>query len=315
MKRINHLYSKICSLENLQLADKRARRGKSKYKEIKDFDKNKENKLLELQNRLINCEFKTSKYHIFKIKEDKERIIHKLPYYPDRIVHHAIMNILEPIFVKCFTANTYSCIKNRGVHKLLYKLRSNLKNIEDTKYCLKIDIKKFYPSVDNLILKSLLERKFKDKKLLNLLYEIISSADGLPLGNYLSQFLANFYLTYFDHWIKEVLKIKYVYRYCDDIVILHSNKDYLHNIRKEIQKYLWDNLKLDLKSNYQVFLISKRGIDYIGYKSFHRYTLLRKKIKKNFIKMIKHNKNDKSIASYNGWLSHCNSINLKRKYL
>jgi hypothetical protein len=189
------------------------------------------------------------------------------------------------------------------------------KNIQETKYCLKLDIKKFYPSVNHEILKSLLRKKFKDIELLDLLDEIIESAKGLPLGNYLSQFLANFYLTYFDHWIKEVLKIKYFYRYCDDMIILHHDKNYLHKIRILIQEYLWNNLNLKLKENYQVFPVYKRGIDFIGYKSFHNYTFIRKRIKKNFIKMMKYNKNKKSIASYNGWLNYANCINLKRKYL
>jgi RNA-directed DNA polymerase len=315
LKRINTLYHKIYELGNLILADKKARKGKSKKKDIILFDQNKEENLLFLQKILINNQYKTSKYHIFKIYEDKERIIHKLPYYPDRIIHHAIMNILEPIFVSCFTADTYSCIKKRGVHKLLYKLKNSLKDKENTKFCLKIDIKKFYPSVNNEILKSLLRKKFKDSDLLNLLYEIIDSTSGLPLGNYLSQFLGNFYLTYFDHWIKEKLKIKYYFRYCDDVVILHSSKEFLHNVRLESQNYLKFNLKLELKSNYQIFPVEKRGIDFVGYKSFHDYILIRKRIKKNFIKMIKFRKNQKSIISYNGWLSHSNSINLKRKYL
>lgn len=315
MKRLNNLYLRVCDLDNLKLADKKARKGKSKRKEIIEFDKNKEENLLYLQQILLNNQFQTSKYHIFKIYEDKERTIHKLPYFPDRIVHHSIMNILEPIFVNCFTSNTYSCIKKRGVHKLLYKLKSSLKDKENTKYCLKIDIKKFYPSIDNNILKSLLRKKFKDEQLLNLLDEIIDSTSGLPLGNYLSQYLGNFYLTYFDHWLKENLRLQYVFRYCDDIVILHSSKPFLYQVRILIDNYLRINLNLELKSNYQIFPVESRGIDFVGYKSYHNYILIRKRIKKNFIQMIKFNKNQKSIVSYNGWLNHSNSINLKRKYL
>lgn len=225
------------------------------------------------------------------------------------------MNILEPIFIKTFTINTYSCIKGRGIHKGLRDLNLALKDIDNTQYCLKLDIKKFYPNIDHNILKLLLKRKFKDQKLLNLLYEIIDSSKGVPIGNYLSQFFANFYLSYFDHYLKEILKVKYYFRYCDDIVILHNNKQYLHILRCDIQDYLKDNLNLEIKNNYQVFPVSKRGIDFLGYKSYHTHILLRKSIKLRFIKMVKYNKNKKSISSYNGWLSWCNSKNLLNKYL
>lgn len=315
MKRIGNLYHQIYSLDNLILADKRARRGKQNSKEVKSFDKNKYENLIRLQNDLINKTFNTSEYFIFKINEYKERTIYKLPYYPDRIVHHAIMNVIEPIFVNCFIAQTYNCIKKRGISKAFKNLKRDLLDKENTKYCLKFDISKFYPSINNDILKVLLRKKFKDNDLLYLLDNIIDSTEGVPIGNYLSQYFGNFYLTYFDHWIKEVLKIKYYHRYCDDIVILHSNKEYLHNLKIEIEKYLSDNLKLEIKDNYQIFPVKSRGIDFIGYKFYQTHILLRKRIKTKFIKMIKNNKNEKSIASYNGWLIVANCINLKNKYI
>lgn len=315
MKRIGNLYQKICSLDNLILADKRAKRNKSKHKDIIIFNRNKDELLIELSKTLINKSFKNSKYHIFTIFEGKERIIYKLPYYPDRIVHHAIMNILEPIFVGCFTKNTYSCIKKRGIHKGLTDLNKALKDKINTKYCLKLDIQKFYPSINHDILKQLLRKKFKDKDLLNLLYEIIDSAEGVPIGNYLSQYLANFYLTYFDHWMKEELSIKYYFRYCDDLIVLGSNKRELHYIKIKIEEYLNNNLKLKLKSNYQVFPVESRGIDFLGYKSYHTHIMIRDSIKENFIKMIKFNYNQKSIASYNGWFTWANCKNLTNKYI
>lgn len=315
MKRIGNLYEQIYSLNNLILAENKARRGKLKQKDVIKFDLNKEQNLINLHKQLINNEFKNSKYHVFKIFEGKERVIYKLPYFPDRIIHHAILNILEPIFVSCFTFNTYSCIKNRGIHKALKDLTKSLKDVKNTQYCLKLDIQKFYPNIDNNILKQLLKKKFKDKQLLNLLFEIIDSTQGCPIGNYISQFFANFYLTYFDHYLKEQLKVKYYFRYCDDLVILHNDKQYLHNLKLQIEDYLNINLNLKIKSNYQVFPVNKRGIDFLGYKSYHTHILLRNTIKKNFIKMIKYNKNKKSIVAYNGWLKHGDCINLKTKYL
>lgn len=163
MKRIGNLYEQIISVENLKLADKKARKGKKNQYGVIKHIRNEEVNILKLHEDLKNKIFTTSKYKIFKISDGKEREIFSLPYYPDRLVHHAVVNILEPIFMSVFTADTYSCIKGRGVHKASYKLRKYLKDVENTKYCLKIDIKKFYPSIDNDILKNLLRKKFKGK--------------------------------------------------------------------------------------------------------------------------------------------------------
>ena len=315
MKRIGNLFEKICSIENLKLADEKARKGKSKQYGIKLHDKNRENNILLLHESLKNKTYKTSEYNVFEIHEPKIRKIYSLPYYPDRIVHHGIMNILESIFLSVFTTDSYSCIKGKGIHGALLNLNEDLKDRNDTEYCLKLDIKKFYPSINNTILKSLLRKKFKDKDLLWLLDEIIDSAEGCPIGNYLSQTFANFYLAYFDHWLKENKKIKYYFRYCDDMVILSDNKKELHELLLEINNYLNVNLKLELKSNYQIFSVEARGIDFVGYKSFHDFILLRKSIKNKFIKMLRFNKNNKSISSYYGWFKYCDSYKLMNKYI
>lgn len=315
MKRIGNLYQEIISIENLNLADLKAQKGKSKQYGVLRHNKNPEQNIWNLHNMLLDKVYKTSEYDIFKVFEPKEREVFRLPYFPDRITHHAIMNVLEPVFMKVFTADSYSCIKGRGIHKASFNLRKALKNVEETQYCLKLDIRKFYPNVDHEILKSLLRRKFKDKDLLWLLDEIIDSAPGLPIGNYLSQYFANFYLTYFDHWIKEDLGIKYYFRYADDIVILNSDKEKLHQILNLIKSYFELNLKLEVKNNWQVFPIKSRGIDFVGYVHFHNHTLLRKSIKKRFARMLKRNPKRESLASYMGWAKHCNSKNLLKKLL
>ena len=128
--------------------------------------------------------------------------------------------------------------------------------------------------------------------------EIIYSAKGVPIGNYLSQFFANLYLTYFDHWVKEELKCKYYFRYADDIVILGNDKNYLRNVLVSIKLYLKQVLNLELKPNYQIFPVESRGIDFVGYKFYHTHVLLRKSIK---------------MRSYFGWMKFCNSKNLLRK--
>ena len=314
MKRINNIYPQICSIENLQLADAIARKGKLKQPGVIDHDRIREANIQALHRMLIEKTYKTSPYTTFTIHEPKERLIFRLPYFPDRITHHAVMNVLEPIFVLAFTADTYSCIKTRGIHAAANTLKNALRN-EPTQYCLKLDIKKFYPSVDHVILKQLLRKKFKDQDLLWLLDEIIDSTDGLPIGNYLSQYFANFYLTYFDHWMKEKRRVKYYFRYADDLVILSDSKPYLHELLFDIREFLHTNLKLTVKGNYQVFPVDDRGIDFVGYIFRHTHTRLRKSIKQNFARMLKRNKNIQSIASYRGWAIHCNSNNLLTKLL
>jgi len=315
MKRIGNVYQEIISIENLIVADGKAQKGKYKNYGVITHNKNKESNIMKLHVMLKDKTYRTSEYDIFKVYEPKEREVYRLPYFPDRITHHAIMNVLEPVFVSVFTADTYSCIKGRGIHRASFAVRKALRNESETTYCLKLDIKKFYPNVDHNILKSLLRKKFKDKDLLWLLDEIIDSAAGIPIGNYLSQYLANFYLTYFDHWIKEDKKVKYYFRYADDLVILSGSKEYLHQILKDVENYLSEKLKLAVKDNWQVFPVKSRGIDFVGYKHFHSHTLLRKSIKKRFARMLKRNPRCESIASYKGWLKHCNSKNLIKKLL
>ncbi len=315
MKRYNNLYDRICSVENLNLADSIARKGKRGQPGIVEHDKNRKNNIHSLHLALKNKTYTTSEYTTFPIYEPKERLIFRLPYYPDRIVHHAVMNVLEPIFVSTFTADTYSCIKKRGIHAAARALRQALKDLPGTTYCLKLDIRKFYPSVDHDILKMLLRRKIKDNDLLWLLDGIIDSAGGLPIGNYLSQYFANFYLTYFDHWLKEDLRVKYYFRYADDLVILSGDKQYLHALLAEIRSYLDQKLKLSIKSNYQVFPVEARGIDFVGYVFRHTHVMLRKTIKKNFARKLSRERNAQSIASYAGWAKHCDSKNLLNKLL
>jgi retron-type reverse transcriptase len=316
MKRIGNLYQKIISIDNLVLADEKAQKGKSAQYGVKIHNRNREANIRHLHMLLKTKQYRTSEYDVFQVYEPKERTVYRLPYFPDRIAHHAIMNILEPILVQMFTADTYSCIKGRGIHAAANKVKKALSSDQEkTKYCLKLDVTKFYPSIDHDILKQLLRKKFKDNDLLWLLDEIIDSAPGLPIGNYLSQYLANFYLTYFDHWIKEEMKVQYYFRYADDLVILGSSKPYLHFLLSYIKAYLKTELSLDLKGNYQIFPVESRGIDFVGYRFYHTHTLLRKAIKKNFAKMLSNNPNDASIASYMGWAKHCNSVNLLNKLL
>lgn len=315
LKRIGNLYERIISVENLHLADQIARKGKTSQYGVIVHDKTRESNILSLHAMLRNKTYRTSAYTTFKIYEPKERTVFRLPYFPDRIVHHSVMNILEDIFVRTFTADTYSCIKGRGIHGAANAVKIALKDQPGTAYCLKLDVKKFYPSVDHRILKVVLRKKFKDPDLLWLLDEIIDSAPGLPIGNYLSQYFANFYLTYFDHWLKEEKGVKYYFRYADDLVILAADKPSLHQVLSDIKDYLATELNLVVKLNYQVFPVATRGIDFVGYVFRHTHVRLRKSIKQSFARSLAKNRSTTSIASYNGWAVHCDSRHLLKKLL
>lgn len=286
-KRLGNLHSKICRLDNIELADDNARKHKNKNWGIKKHDKHKDEDNIKLLESLTNLVYQTSEYSTFEIYEPKKRVIYRLPYFPDRIAHHAIMNIMEPIWVSIFIENTYSCIKERGIHKLAKDLKKTLrKDITGTKYYLKLNVKKFYPSIDHEVLKRIIRKKVKDEELLVVLDEIIDSTDGVPIGNYLSQFFANLTLAYFDHWLKEEVRVKYYFRYADDIIILSDSKEFLRKAVALIKMYFHHELNLEVKVNYQIFPIESRGIDFVGYKFYHTHTLLRKSIKYRMFRLI-----------------------------
>lgn len=318
MKRLSNIYKHIISTDNLLLAHKNACKGKRKQHGVIRFKRNLSTNIEALHEQLKLGEYKSPTYKTFTIYEPKERTISVIPYR-DRIVQHAIMQKLSGMFVKNFTKDTYSSIKNRGLHKASRNIKKAL-SIDGNDYALKIDIKKFYPSINKEILKSLLLRKIKDKEVLSLLFIIIDGHElGLPLGNYLSQYLANYYLSGFDHWLKEEKKVKHYFRYCDDGLFISDSKEELHLLLIDIKEYLWDNLKLEVKGNHQVYPVHKRGIDFLGFVfwkgEYGVYILLRKLIKQRFARQLIKGASRETIASYMGWLKWCNSINLKRKLL
>lgn len=325
MKRYGNLYEKIIDKDNIRLAHHNARKGKTYYKEVKMVDSDIEKHVDEIHAMLKEETYQISKYKTFvKVDSGKEREIFVLPYYPDRIIQWAIVQVCEPIWMNSLIHQTYSSLPGRGIHLALRHLKRDiLKHPDETTYCLKFDVKKFYPSINHSILKSTIRKKIKDTRLLDLIDKIIDSAEGVPIGNYLSQFFGNLYLGGFDHWCKETLGIRYYYRYCDDIVILHNDKQYLQNLLVDIKYYLNVNLKLNLKSTYQIFPISCRGIDFIGYRIFPNYILLRKRICKNMKQKLKRmgmfseltNKDKNIIASYDGWLKWGNCKRLRKLYI
>ncbi len=324
MKRYGNLFNQITEYDNLLRAHSNARKGKTWYSEVKLVDSMQEEMITALREKLIDGTYITSSYHVFERQcGEKTRVIYKLPYYPDRIVHHAVLQVILPILVKNLIHDTYACVPGRGIHKCAKKIAELLRRDVSPKYCLKMDIKKFYPSIDHETLKKSIRRQIKCEPTLALLDEIIDSAPGLPIGNYLSQHLANLYMSCFDHWIKEVKRVKHYYRYSDDIVILGYDKADLHILRRWICEYLATELKLDVKDNWQVFLIASRGIDFLGYRFYHGYTMLRKAIALRFkrkMRVISKGKQTcrsalSSFVSYYGWMCHANTLNLRRAHI
>lgn len=327
MKRYNNIFKKICTIENLEKAHKNARRDKKYYKEVIMVNENSDHYLNIIRNLLLSKTYKVSPYTIMKITDNtKERTLMKLPYFPDRIIQWAIMLQINDIFMNTFCTHSCASIEKRGIKRASALTDKFMKDKEHSSYCLKMDVRKFYNNINHEILKRLIRKKIKDKDLLDLLDLIIDSTPGnkgIPIGSYLSQYLANYYLTFFDHWLKEEKKVKYIVRYMDDIVILHKSKKFLNYLRKEISWYLEKKLDLKLKGNWQVFPTNARGVDFVGYRHFYEYKLLRKttckRFKRKSLDMQKKRLINYSewcaMNSYSGWLSYCNSYNLKQKYI
>lgn len=321
MKRYNNLYPKIMDMANIELAHNNAQKGKRHYPAVLRVNRNPSDYLQRLHAMFDNQTYTTSEYQTFtKIGPKKNRVIYKLPYFPDRIAHHCIVQVLEPIWHKTFIRDTYSAIRGRGIHDGVRRMKKFLSDKENVQYCLKIDINKFYPSIEHSVMQKIIAMKIKCKNTLQLLHEIISSGSGLPIGNYLSQYFGNLILTPLDHWAKEILGVKYYSRYCDDIVILGRKKEWLHDVRKQISEYLHKNLSLQIKSNWRVFPTLKCGLDYLGYVFFGSHVRVRKEIvsafkakidniKKNYIRMDAI-KIVSTIMSYYGWLRQADAYNL-----
>ena len=304
MKRYGYLFDKITDLENIKLAHKNARKGKTFYTEVKMVDADINKYCLEIKRLLETKEFTTSDYEVFtKNDKGKVREIYKLPYFPDRIVQHALMQVVGSIWKSTLIADTFQSIKGRGIHKCLPKLK-RAAQVEKVKYYMQLDVRKFYPSIDNDIMKEVVRRKIKCKDTLWLVDDIIDSSKGVPIGNYVSQYLGNMYLSEIDHMIKSK-GIKHYYRYCDDILILHNDKCALHKLLAEIKEAL-AKIKLSLKPNYSISTVLS-GIDFLGYVTYPVKILVRKSIKSR----AKNKYSEANQPSYNGWLAHCNGYNLQ----
>jgi len=309
----HNFFEKIVSLENLFLAWEEFKKGKMYKTDVQNYNFFLENNIFVLHRELKAKRYQHSPYHSFYIKDPKLRHIHKA-CVRDRVLHHAIFRILYPIFDKFFIFDSYSCRISKGTHKAVDRLqtfcRKESKNNSRTVYILKLDIKKFFDSVDHNILLSLIKKRIEDKDLFWLLEVIISSFEkGIPLGNITSQLFANICLNELDYFIKQILKIKYYIRYCDDFIMIRKDKNYLQNLIPKIACFLKQKLKLSLHPDKISLRKYNQGIDFLGYVSFPHYRILRTRTKNRMFNKI----NSENLQSYLGILKHCNGYKLREE--
>jgi retron-type reverse transcriptase len=287
MKRLNNLLPLIADPDNLRLAFWKARKGKNQKKEVQAYRNNLDKNILLLRNSILTANVDVGNYHYFKIFEPKERLICAATFQ-ERVLHHGIMNVCHPVFENYQIFDSYASRKEKGTHAAI--ARANIFH-KKYKWFLKLDVRKFFDSIDHKTLKSLLSKKFKDYKLLAVFSQIIDSYHsqlnkGLPIGNLTSQYFANHYLAISDHYVNEKLKIKGYVRYMDDMVLWANNKTALLEIGNKFQLFIKEVLKLELKP----FCLhaTHKGLPYLGYILSNKGNRLNKNSKKRFIKKIKY---------------------------
>lgn len=292
MKTYNNLFAQIYDYRNLYEAFLLAQRRKRSKADVLDFEQNLESNLWDIQSDLIYKTYQPGKYKTFYVYDPKVRLIMAAPFR-DRVVHHALCNIIEPIFERRFIDTSYACRVGKGVDagvdKATEYLRSETRK-HGAVYCLKGDVRKYFQSIDKRILRDIVFTKIRCRETRWLITAILSSTEGrvgIPVGNLTSQLFANVYLNELDHFVKEQLHARCYVRYMDDFVILHEDKKYLHTLWRAIEEYLGDNLHLELNRKTAVFP-ARHGIDFLGYRIFPGHKLLRKRYIKRTKRMIKH---------------------------
>lgn len=335
MKIYKNIFEKIISVENLFSAWDNFKKGKRNRTDVLNFEWNLEENIFRLKRSLEKEEYKHDPYKSFYITDPKLRHIHKASVR-DRIVHHAIYSVVNPLFEETFIPDSYSCRIGHGTHKGVDKLEEIVKKVSKNNtvqcYALKCDIQKFFNTIDHKILISILKRRIKDIRAVSLIEEIIGSylssysnlfkRKGLPLGNLTSQLFANIYMNEFDQFVKQILKIKDYIRYTDDFVVISSDKLYLEDLIPKFSKFLEKNLELKIHPNKIEIRKLRQGIDFLGYVTFPKYRLLRSKTKRRIFLKIKNKINEyklekinkstleQSLQSYIGVLSHANTYKL-----
>lgn len=323
MRRHGNLWEKITDAENIRLAYAQAKRNKPRLRGTLHFEKDRDANLVAVRQSLLEKTFHTSPYQEKIVYEPKKRTIYVLPFAPDRIVQHALMNALIPIWENLFINDSYACIDGRGVHAGSAR---TMEFVRRNAYCLKCDISKFYPSVDHEVLMQIIRKKVKCKDTLWLVEDIVYSYPGgknVPIGNFTSQWMGNLYMNELDQYVKHVLKIKHYIRYCDDFLLFHNDKSVLRDAARKVEAFAGEALKLRL-SKCDLFPTS-RGVDFLGYRHFKGYVLLRKSTAKRVARRLKKlpglyhagkvtAEHCRSVlASAHGWVCWANTHNFQRK--
>lgn len=322
MKRVGHLYEKIFTKENLELAIRSAYKNqKHKSKKAKYMFEHLEDTIKDLQETpKLSGKYTLVEHYDSLCK--KTRII-ATPTFRDLIIQHALIQVILPILNKGEYKYSCACIKKKGNLYASMSLRKMIRKTKHKKtYCLKIDIKKHFPNIDISILYSKLARKIKDEKLLDFIKELLTmyKGGGLPIGWYSSQIFANFYLTDFDHYVKETLNIPYYVRYMDDMLFINTNKRELRKDLLKIRQYLKENLNLHTHINKEFVIKYIDFIDLCGYRHYKSGKItIRRNIYQRILKVVKGlkkwlcQKRIKRLTSYLGFLKYSNSKTLINK--
>ena len=324
LKRAGNIFGKIHDIENIKLAIYNASKGKRKRRRVKVILNNIDYYSWQIKRMLVNQTFEPTKSTEKKILDGnnkKTRIIHKPNFYPDQIIHWALMQQIQDVLYKPMYQYSCGSIPKRGTGYARKTIRKWLdKDKRNTKYCLKMDVKKYYPSINNKILNQMMIKKMKDKDCLWLIRTITGDGKGLPIGYYTSQWFSNVYLNDLDHFIKQELKIKYYVRYVDDLVLFGPNKKKLHKAKIAIESKLKE-IDLSVKENWQVFRVDARAVDFLGYRFFRNKTILRKRnalrIKRRVNKIKRkgylNERDAQAVISYWGWIKSSNSYSFYHK--
>ncbi|MBF8249644.1 MAG: RNA-directed polymerase [Candidatus Levybacteria bacterium] len=320
-------YLELISLSNLFQAWSEFRKGKAKRLDVQEFERNLEDNLFELHQRLQNKTYRHGNYCSFYVHDPKQRHIHKASVM-DRVVHHLLYTFLYKLFDRVFIYDSYSCRLKKGTHKGLKRLevftRKVSQNYTVDCWALKCDIKQFFASVDHKVLLSLLKKKIKDEDIIWLLKQIIYSFNsdkgegkGMPLGNLTSQVFANIYLNELDQFMKHKLKAKYYIRYADDFMFLSKNKESLQENIDKLRQFLNNKLQLELHPNKIILRKLEWGIDFLGYVVLPYYIVPRTKTKRRIFKKLKEKvvleNFNQSMQSYLGYLGHANSFEITQE--
>lgn len=288
MKRAGNLYRGIHSTSNLVLALRRALRGKRhKSSSIRFLAQCRDNLRL-VQQKLSSRSWYPDEYNTFTIHEPKERLITAAPF-EDRVVHHAIMNMVEPHLERFSIHDSYACRRGKGLHTAIARARTYQRRYA---WFLKLDIRKYFDSIDHSVLKCLLVRRFKDRDLVDLFSRIIDSAStrpgkGLPIGNLTSQHFANFYLGHLDHSVKDTLGRKAYVRYMDDFCVWSHSKADLQEVKMHVEEFLNTSLRLTLKETATRLAPVSYGMPFLGFRVFPHTIRMKRETLRRFVRKLR----------------------------